>query len=295
MPTRFPLWSLCLLAAVQATHASEGGGSIYQHGTENYMVGAIPPPGLYGIMYGNHYRADRMNNPQGDDLQIPGFKVRASAVVPRLIWVSGIQVLGGQLVAHTLAPLVDVEVSAGGMRQSKSGLGDITVGAGLGYHHSPQLHSAVAVDVILPTGSYTQGDLANLGRNYYAIEPIYALSYVDPKGFNGDIRLAYLFNQRNKITDYTSGQELHFDYAVGWGLGHGWTLGMGGYYRKQTEQDKQAGTKLANSQSSGMAIGPSIKYDSGKGWFVTAKWQSEQRVKNGSEGSAFWLKAVMPF
>ncbi|TCP20431.1 SphA family protein [Simplicispira metamorpha] len=294
MRTHLPLWGLCLLAATHAVHAAEGGGSIYQHGTENYMVGAIPPPGLYGMVYGNHYRTDRMNSPTGENLQLPGFKVRASAVVPRLVWVSGVQVLGGQLVAHALAPLADIEVSVGGMRQRKSGLGDITVGAGLGYHHSPQLHSAVAVDVILPTGSYTQGDLANLGRNYRAIEPIYALSYVDPQGFNGDVRLGYLFNQRNKATDYTSGQELHFDYAAGWGVGNGWTVGVGGYYRKQTRLDRQGGASLANSKSSGMAIGPSIKYDSGKGWFITAKWQSEQRMKNGTQGSAFWLKAVMP-
>lgn len=295
MPARFSFWSLCLLAVLQAAQASEGGGSIYPHGTENYMAGAVPPPGLYGLVYGNHYRADRMNNAAGNDLRIPGFRVQATAVVPRVVWVPGTQVLGGQLVVHALAPLVDLEVSAGGLRQRKSGLGDITVGAGLGFHHSPQLHSALGVDVILPTGSYTQGDLANLGRNYSAIEPIYAVSYIDAKGFNGDLRLGYLFNQRNKATDYTSGQELHFDYALGWGLGNGWTLGVGGYYRKQTERDKQGGTRLPNSQSSGMAIGPSVKYDSGKGWFVTAKWQSEQRVRNGAEGSAFWVKAVVPF
>ncbi|MFD2379032.1 transporter [Ottowia pentelensis] len=136
--------------------------------------------------------------------------------------------------------------------------------------------------------------MANIGRNYASIEPLYLLNYVDPKGFNGDLRIGYLFNQRNKDTDYTSGQEFHFDYAAGWGLGNGWTLGVGGYYRQQTRLDRQAGVSLADSKTSGMAIGPSLKYDGGKGWFMTAKWQFERNVKNGTQGNALWIKAVFP-
>ena len=61
------------------------------------------------------------------------------------------------------------------------------------------------------------------------IEPVLAVSYVDPNGLNIDAKTMYDFNLRNKATDYRSGQELHVDYAVGWGLGNGWVLGVGGY------------------------------------------------------------------
>lgn len=294
MRTSLKLLTLSVLTAAAAVHATEGGGSTYAHGTENYMVGAVPPPGLYGMVFTNHYSADQMNDPTGKDLGIPGFKVSATAIAPRLIWVPGVKVMGGDLVTHVVAPLVNLKVSALGVSQSQSGLGDMTVGVGVGYHHSPQLHSAVALDLILPTGDYDKTNLANIGRNYATIEPVYALTYVDPKGFNGDLRLGYLINQRNKDTDYTSGDEFHFDYAAGWGLGNGWTIGVGGYYRQQVSLDEQAGVKLANSKTSGMAIGPNIKYDSGKGWFVAAKWQFESRVKNGTEGTALWVKAVFP-
>lgn len=283
-----------LLAAVSAAHATEGGGSTYANGTENFMVAAAAPPGLYGMIYADHYSSNQMNDANGKSLGIPGFKVRATAIVPRVVWVPGIKVLGGGLVAHMLAPLVDLRVSALGASQSKSGLGDVTVGIGLGYSHSPQFHSAIALDLTLPTGRYNKNDMANIGRNYASIEPVYAVTYVDPKGFNGDLRIGYLFNRRNKATDYKSGDEFHFDYAAGWGLGNGWTLGIGGYYRQQIRSDKQAGVSLADSKTSGMAIGPNVKYDSGKGWFVTAKWQVETRVKNGTKGNALWLKAVFP-
>nr|HMN56095.1 transporter [Ottowia sp.] len=271
-----------------------GGGSTYAHGTENFMVGAVPPPGLYGLVYAEHYSADRMNDSSGRNLGIPGFSVRASALVGRVVWAPGVKLLGGDLVMHAVAPLVNLKVSAMGASQSKTGLGDMTVGFGLGYHHSPQLHSAVALDLILPTGRYDKGEMANIGRNYASIEPVYAVTYVDPKGFNGDLRIGYLLNQRNKDTDYKSGPELHFDYAAGWGLGNGWTLGVGGYYRQQTRLDRQAGVSLPDSKTSGMAIGPNLKYDSGKGWFMTAKWQFERKVKNGTQGNALWIKAVFP-
>lgn len=211
------------------------------------------------------------------------------------MWVPGAKLLGGDLVTHVIAPLVDLKVTTPGGTQSKTGLGDLTMGVGIGYHHSPQLHSVVALDAYLPTGGYTKGDIANIGRHYSAIEPVYAVSFIDPKGFNGDIKLGYIVNQRNSATDYQSGNEFHFDYAAGWGLDNGWTVGVGGYYKQQVTADSGAGAAAAGANKySGFAYGPNIKYDSGKGWFVTAKWQAESNVKNGAQGNALWLKAVFP-
>ena len=106
--------------------------------------------------------------------------------------------------------------------------------------------------------------------------------------------MGYIFNGRNSATDYKSGQEFHFDYALGWGLGNGWTIGGGGYVYQQVSNDQQAGATVADAKGKAMALGPSIKYDSGKGWFVTAKWQKEFAVENRAQGNALWLKAVFP-
>ncbi|MEX8517960.1 MAG: transporter [Leptothrix sp. (in: b-proteobacteria)] len=285
--------SLVALIGINA-FATEGGGSIYPHGVENYMAGALPPPGLYGIVYGNSYSASRVNDKDGNDLNIPGFKVNANVLAPRLVWVPGAKLLGGDLVVHAIMPLVNLKVDMAGNSQTKSGLGDMTIGLGAGFHHSPSLHSIAAIDFILPTGGYTKGDLANIGRHYSAFEPVYAISYVDPNGFNGDVKLGYLVNAKNSSTDYKSGQEFHFDYSAGWGVGHGWTVGAGGYVYSQTTSDTSAGVTLDGSKGSAMAVGPSVKYDSGKGWFVTAKWQQEMAVKNRAQGNALWLKVVFP-
>jgi hypothetical protein len=70
-------------------------------------------------------------------------------------------------------------------------------------------------------------------------------------------------------------------------------VGLGGYIYKQTTDDTLNGNSVANNRGRAFALGPSVKYDSGKGWFVTAKFQQKFNVVNGVEGQAFWLKAAM--
>lgn len=273
--------------------AMENGGSSFPHGIENHGMGALPPPGWYGVTYAEHYHSTDLKNNAGDTVAVP-FKVDVDVIAQRFIWVSGYSIAGGNLAAHVVLPLIRVDSQLATRTQSKTGLGDIATGVGVGWHHSPNLHSIAAVDVIAPTGRYDKNDLANTGRNYWASEPYYTISYLNPAGFNGDIRLAYLFNGRNHDTDYKSGQEFHFDYAMGWGVASNWVVGVGGYYYLQTTADQSGGNDVPNSKARAFAVGPNIKYDSGKGFFVVVKWQQEMLVRNRPEGNALWIKAAFP-
>jgi hypothetical protein len=233
------IFALSLIGCATA-HATEGGGSVYPNGVDNFAAGAMPPPGIYGMVFGEHYAADRLNDKDGNRIPL-NFKVTADVLAPRFIWVTGQKIAGGDLAFHTIVPLVSLDVTVGNASQKKTGIGDITTGFALGYHHSPQLHTLVGWDFFVPTGAYNKSDLANIGRNYWASEPVYIVSYIDPAGFNGDIKLGYTFNLKNTATNYKSGQEFHFDYAAGWGLGNGWTVGAGGYYYQQTTVDQLNG------------------------------------------------------
>lgn len=285
----------CSLTAPAAlTLATEGGGSMYPMGAENYLSGAMPPPGLYGTVYAQHYRADRLRGNDGRQLLVD-FRLRADVIAPRVVWVTEQKVLGGSLAFHAIAPLVELKVSLDGASQRKRELGDITFGPGLGYHYSEKMHAAYGIDFFAPTGRFDRDDLVNIGRNYWTVQPVAAFSYVDPDGLNIDIKTMYDFNLRNRATDYRSGQELHADYAIGWGLRNGWVLGVGGYVYRQTTDDDVRGERVEDNKGRAFAIGPSIKYSSQQGWFVTAKWQQERAVRNRAEGDAYWLKLVFPF
>lgn len=276
--------------------ATEGGGSIYPVGNENFTCCALPPPGLYGMVYAQSLEADNVRGNDGQVVTPSTFKVRATAVAPRLVWVSKEQVSGGSFGLHAILPLVDLDVHvAPGVAQRKSGLGDVVFGPFVGWHHSQNLHSVAGLDVFAPTGEYTKGDLANIGRNHWALQAVYGISWIDPNGLNADAKVMYTFNLKNKDTQYRSGQELIVDYSLGWGFGNGLTAGVGGYIYQQTTDDKQNGAVVANNKGRALSIGPSIKYDSGKGWFVTAKYQVDTHVRNRADAKAFWLKFVTPF
>jgi hypothetical protein len=280
-------------AQVQAT---EGGGSTYSGGVENFLVGATPPPGFYWLSYGQIYRANKLKDNDGNSIPVPGFKVSANALVLRPVWSTNTQLLGGNLIFHAVIPLVDLKVAAAGASQHKTAIGDVTLGVfGIGTHYSPQLHTALALDIVVPTGQYNKNNLANIGRNYTSFQPLYALSYIDPKGFNGDFKLTFNINTKNRDTDYKSGNELFLDYSLGWGLGNSWTVGVGGYLRNQLSDDTQNGVKVPNNRAKNFAIGPSIKYQPSQGWFITAKYQKETSTRNTTQGNAFWVKAVLPF
>ena len=281
----------CLCAALTA-HATEGGLSVDSNGAENFMAGALPPPGIYALEIGNHYKTTRVNDASGNDLKLPGFKVEVNAVASGFLWMTGTKVFGGDLGAIVVIPLIDLSVDMANTHQSKSGIGDIKVGLGVGYHHSPNLHSVAGFDVFLPTGAYNKADLANIGKNHSAFQPVYIVTYIDPTGFNGDLKMGYAINGKNHATGFTSGNEFHADYAAGWGLGNGWTIGVGGYVYRQITDDFGPGAD--SNRGSAMAIGPSIKYDGGKGWFATLKFENEFNVKNRTQGNSLWLKVALP-
>lgn len=275
-----------------AAYATEKGQSVDSNGAENFVAGALPPPGLYALEVGDHYQASRFTDDAGHNLGIPGFRVRVDAVANGLLWMTGSKVLGGDLGAIVLVPLIDLNVSVGGVGQRKSGVGDIKIGVGVGYHHSATLHTVAGLDVFLPTGAYDKDDQANLGKNHAALQAVYIVTLIDPDGFNGDLKMGYAVSSQNRATRFTSGNEFHADYAAGWGLGHGWTAGVGGYLYRQVTDD--AGPGATRAHGSAVALGPSVKYDSGKGWFATLKFEDEFAVRNRTEGKSVWLKVAFP-
>ncbi len=291
---RASVWVGCAAVCfVSSAMATEGGGSSYPMGAENYMTGAMPAPGLYAQVFAQHYRANRLRDDSGHRA-IDHFYLTADVIAPRAIWVTEQKIAGGDLAFHVNVPLVTLKVEANDQSQQRTGIGDIIFGPALGYHYSENLHAIYAVDFFAPTGRYDRDDLANIGRNYWAVEPIAAFSYVDPNRLNMDVKLMYDFNFRNPDTDYRSGQEAHADYSVGWGVADGWVVGVGGYVYHQVTADDQTGADVPANKGRAFAIGPSIKYSNPSGWFLTAKWQQEREVRNRAEGDAYWLKLTIP-
>jgi hypothetical protein len=261
-------------------------------GAETYMVGALPPPGVYFLNYTEFYSANRFNGSNGQKL-FPHFTLQAFAEAPRVVDVLPFQVLGASPFVAALAPLVAENVNIGGHKASTAGLSELDLTEGLAWHLSPKLHIAVGIDEFLPMGNYSATDLASTSDNRYAIEPIVAATYTDPAGPQFDIKLMYDFNLKNATTQYQSGQDFHFDYAAGWNI-QNWTLGIG-YYEHQVTNDTINGAPVAGNgfRIEGFAFGPNIQYKTGP-ILLRAKWQHEFIANNKPQGDALWLSLVLP-
>ena len=293
--------SLLLAGTSQLAQATEGGLSSWPMGIEIYGMGILPPPGTYGQVFVGNYLADSLRDNAGD--KAADIDLRVTTIVPRFIWVTEQQVLGGNLGFHALLPLNDIRLNVkNGPHDHKRGIGDAHFGPVVGFHHSEKFHTAVGVDFVAPTGSYDKDDLINLGNNYYTVQAVYAMTYTDPNGFNADVRLMHDYNFENRDTHYQSGRELHADYTLGWGLGNGWVVGVGGHAYQQISDDKCSASNCASAalvdandgnRGRSFSIGPAVQY-SGNGWFISAKWQDESGVRNRAEGQTYWVKFTMP-
>ncbi len=283
-----------LLILGSVAFATEGGGSIYAGGNEDFMSGAAPPPGFYFINYTNYYWANRFNDKDGNSL-IPGFKVRAIADAFRFIYVTKIKILGLDYAMHAIIPVVNLDVHLPNEKKNITEVGDVTLSPLILAWHSKNLHAVAGLDINIPTGGYDVTRIANPGRNYWNLEPALAFTYLSDGGFEASSKFMYDYNFKNHETEYLSGQEFHFDYTLAYHIKN-WSLGVGGFYYKQITDDKQDETKVGPDGFKGQAfaIGPQVKYDYKNMSFIL-KYQKEMAVENKPDGSKAWLKFVYAF
>lgn len=284
-----------LFALTGPAFATEGGGGAYPNGAEDFMMGALPPPGTYFKNYLTYYTASKLKDNDGNDL-VSNFDLKVVADVFRFIHVTHYKVLGASWAVQALIPLVYQDVELGGGRDNRSGLGDIIVDPIVLGWHSRNFHVTAGLDIYIPSGSYDKNRLANIGRNYWTFEPIVAFTYLSDGGVELSAKLMYDINTENSDTKYRSGQEFHADYAVGYHISKALAVGLGGYYYNQTTGDEINGAKVGSGGFKGrvFSIGPAVQYGYRNMGF-TLKWQPEFEARNKPEGNKFWFNFVYAF
>jgi len=298
-----------LVALVAGNAVAKEGGDQYPNGAENWLAGAVPPPGNYFLNYFGYYDAELRD---GDGDKVPNTSVRAWFDALRFIKMTDTKILGGDWGMHLIVPVVSQEVKLGGRSASVTDLGDITINPIIVAWHTPNLHWTVALDFNLPSGKYKSGDpRKSIGTNYWSIEPIFAMTWLSDSGWEVSGKFMYNIKSKNKDfrpapgapkMDYESGDDFHMDYVVGKHIGP-WAVGLSGYYLKQTTDDKLEGRKISSAigpWSSGrrgevFAIGPSVSYTSKTGTMFIAQWQHETEAENRFRGDKAWFKTVLPF
>lgn len=292
-----------LLLLPSVTFALEGGGSHYFGGGEDFGAGSWPPPGLSLNFTLLNFNYDRLKGVGGHTVRVPGgFQVDGLSSSVRIMYVTKVNVLGGSLGWFLTPALTYQHTSVGGRAQSKTDMGDLNFGAVLKRDFKIFYH-VIGIDIFAPTGIYSKNEVCNIGNNYWTLGPTYSFTYLGDRdssipGFEVSSRFAYYFRTRNTATEYTSGQDVSFDYLIGQRFGNigQWRIGANGHYEYQITDDtfRNQPSTFDGYKSRQFTVGPAVQYAIGKA-LLTFKAQFGVYDVNRPEGTYLWLKLWFPF
>ena len=158
----------------------------------------------------------------------------------------------------------DATVGAGQVAVSREvdgwGLGDVVSKAQLGWQHGELAHT-IYVQAVAPTGRWQPGFSPIIGLHRPGIDTGWAFTWTDKTHklqFNGAIGVT--FNFENTETNYESGNEFHFEWAIGREWSPGLVLGIVGYDYRQLTGDSGSGAVLGSFKGRVDAIGAGLTY-----------------------------------
>lgn len=296
-------------------HAIEGGTQTYLLGIRDSFAGIVPPPGVY------------FNN----DLvfysgQVPQLVIGGVAVVdpdlsvalwrPNVTYVFDATLWGATPALNASLPVAFASMDAqgvvggftGGFTDEITGFGDLSLTPILGWHNG-NLHTSASLTFYLPTGKYApatvdvpnrSASVLNLGKNRFAIDPTFSLTYFDPaKGLEFSGALGVTISDENSATQYQTAPEFHFEGAVLQHLPSGWAFGLTGYAYKQFSEDSGAGADaikaslgLTSLKAQAFGLGPVVTYSTKIGEqsvSFKAKYIKEFDVERAFEVDKLWF------
>lgn len=299
---------LAILIATAPAMAAEGGFSTYGLGGASFGAGITPPPGVYLSTVGVHLegKTDFGLTIGGVPLDF-GLNYEIFSVAANGLWVPETKVLGGNLGVSVTVPYAWLDMTAqltgpGGGSLSGTvegaGIADVAGRLQLGWQEGTFFHS-VYVQGLAPTGRYELGFKPNIGLNRPAIDVGWGFTWIEPSStwqVNGTA--GYTFRTENDLTDYTSGDEFHVEWAIGRDFAKGLTLGVSGYSYRQLSGDSGPGAVLGPLKGSVDAVGPAMSYSTTLGatpLTISARYYKEFNVDKRWDTNATFLSATMKF
>ncbi len=297
---KFLLPFLLAAAGPLISQATEGGATAYPNGGEDFLVGAMPPPGWYGLVYANRYTAGRLNDGAGK-MPVQSFDLKVNAFTLRLDRVKPVSLLGADRWGTLLIqPLLDLDLAMSpvpgvALKGRRRGLGDFTLGNGLHwtFQHFEMIN---AIDLVAPTGGYRATALVNSGQNHWVVRLNHIGTWRPAPDWDMSYRLHWDDNFNNAATDYRSGQTVYLNWAAGWKPQPPLTVGLAGYFLRQITDDRQGGRRVHadGNRARVDGIGPCVKYFLPNHVMLTVKYFHEFRARNHAEGDQWWFYTAVP-
>ncbi|ABY28946.1 SphA family protein [Methylorubrum extorquens] len=306
------LAAACMLFPGQA-EAAESALGVYVLGNCGPMAGVTPPPGFYFENETYFYQGNLGGNRtfQSGGVVAANVKLDISATFMTPVWVTPVEVLGGNLGFSITIPFGTPNVSAGAVlsspridrivsgreRDAIFNVGDIYLASFVGWH-SGNLHWSTTVLGVVPSGSYETGQLSNISLNRPALDLSAALTYLDPVlGYELSVVPGVTFNWINPATQYLTGTEFHLEWSASKFLSKEFSIGMVGYFYDQLTGDSGRGDRIGPFKGRVTALGGQIGYTFKVGEIpvsTNVRVLREFNTTNRFEGTATYLTITAP-
>jgi hypothetical protein len=318
----------------------------YNLGLTNAMDGAIPGPGFYAMTYAQIYFGKEIK--VNDDVpeltpfsplplksSLEATEVTTLAAVWQIAYISELELLGGFLGWNVVIPVVvldskgpinrfidDVQDSQGvprnlwiGQIENTGGVGDIIMGpviqwSGKSLFGKPYFHR-VELDVIIPTGKYSEDYLLNPGSNIVTFNPYYAFTWFLTQKTDFSMRIHYAWNSTNTrpyqvlygpAATLRPGQNFHFNYTLQQNFYKTLWGGISGYCMWQITDDELKNAALPPplvealiQKEQVFAIGPILSLTPLKNLLISWASAWEMGAKNRPEGFKTTFKVLYGF
>lgn len=294
--------AMLAISAWSKSRAAESASGAYLLGLRGAGAGMLPPEGLYISSQTFIYGGSISGNLPFENGQVAG-RARVTPIVnvPTLLWSTPVEIGAARLGLSATLPFGRMEVSGTvgplSLQDTIFTVGDPSFGASLGWH-AGQLHWQAGITGFAPWGDYHRGALANVAKHRGALDAYGAVTWIEPTlGLDITNVIGVTFNATNSATDYRTGNEFHWEWAVTRRLPGGFSFGAVGYLYQQLTDDSGKGAVLGPFRGRVAAIGPTIGYD-----FVVGRTPistrlrvySEIETENRLRGTAGFVSLTMP-
>jgi hypothetical protein len=273
-------WTLPSWAAEGSTVAGPIGGTDIRSAFHG-------PPGLYGAIITGGSSAYQLRDGSGHPRAgLDAVDIDAIVAGAAFIYVPDFKLFDGSVafLGVTGGGSVCGQITSANPRRCRTGFGDVYVETSwsrfFGFTRPSREQGALpireglaigaGIGAMLPVGLYDARIQASngvtVGSNTLDIAPSIAFTYTTPpllaEGTEFSTKI-YLNNYaRNPDTDYRSGKNVNFDFAVSEHIGR-WQVGVAGYYLNQFTDDTRGGISVApdGRRSQVLSLGPVINYD----------------------------------
>jgi hypothetical protein len=299
-----------ILSMAETAKATEFGVSEYLLGLTLPMSGYTPPPGVYFWDTFALYQA-------GGNL-IPATGSRSSTRVTKNVvadiaivgWFPDFKLFGADPGFAVTVPFGSVRATADftvaapmGPAQRFSRAGDIAGIADTEYSailgwHAGEHHWNMMLTGFTPTGNFDPNRLVQTSLNRPALDLRGAYTYLGLRtGLELTGALGLTLNGPNTVTNYQSGAELHFEWALNQHFPLGLAAGVGGFFSQQVTNDHGSGDQLGAFRGRVAAVGPLLSYALKAGAQevdFSARWFHEFDVQNRVRGDLIYASLAFP-